>query len=109
VLSDATKSLKTVTILSWIGTYELRQDGNALLEASSKKFLEDLLVVVRNSLEHRRTASTSSVSSVSSTAGSVPPLESSTPARGRSQSIVDDMRYKKERLTLRIINLCTIF
>lgn len=92
MLSDATRSLKSVTILSWSGSYEVRHDGTALVEASCKKFLEDLLVSVRHSLEHRRTESSSSVSSVSSIPGSVPPLESSTPARGRSQSIIDDMQ-----------------
>ena len=96
VLSDATKSLRSVTIMSWVSNYDVKVDGVTLLDSSCKKYLEDMLVVVRHSLERRRNESSSSTSSVGS---SIPPLESSTPVRvrERTQSIDDDMRYEMEK------------
>jgi hypothetical protein len=69
-------------------TYELKSDGQTLTEPSSKKFLEDLLMSVRHTLERKRRASNSSVSSISS----LHPLETSTPQRKKLTSIDEDMK-----------------
>jgi hypothetical protein len=79
-----------VSILSWTASYDVKPDGFTLVESSGKKYLEDLLMTVRHSLERRRNESSSSASSVIS--GKMPPLESSTPLRARSDSMEEDMR-----------------
>ena len=80
-----------IGILNWASEYALRADKITLTEASSKKFLEDLMSVVRRQIERKRTFSTTS----SSSEGSFGPKDSSTPAsKARmkpSTSITRDM------------------
>jgi hypothetical protein len=70
--------------------YDHKPDGVSLTDGSCKKFLEELLVSVRHVLEKRRERATSSSSNSSN--ASMPPLETSTPNRGRKNSFDEDMR-----------------
>jgi hypothetical protein len=52
-----------VFFLNWVSDYEVRFDNRGLTEASSKRFLEELLAMVRRGIDRKRTFSTSSGSS----------------------------------------------
>lgn len=81
-----------MTILTWAANYDVKPDGVTMLEASGKKYLEDMLACVRHALENRKNSS-GSVSSTASTSGSnrnLIPLVTSTPGRGRTRSIDED-------------------
>ena len=81
-----------ISVLRWASDYEVKPDRITLTEAASKKYLEDLLVIVRRGLERKRTFSSTSSSSASSVGA---PKSSSTPARQSkmkpSTSITRDM------------------
>jgi hypothetical protein len=65
-MADALKEYDAVGIMSWVGEYEVLHDNSGLTEASSKKYLEDMLTVVRRGIDRKRTFSTSSGSSTGS-------------------------------------------
>jgi hypothetical protein len=90
-LSDALKEHDEISVMNWMGNYDIRYDDSGLTEASSKKFLEDLLLMVRRGIDRKRTFSSTSSSSASSSKTS--PM-SSTPVRQKmvaSTSITQDM------------------
>jgi len=91
-LSDAIEDCDTITILGWAGEYDLKADKISLSDASSKKYVEDMLTVVRRQIERKRTFSSTSSSSASSISG---PKDTSTPSRQAkmkpSTSITRDM------------------
>jgi hypothetical protein len=90
-LSEALKEYESVSVINWMGDYDVRYDNTGLTEISSKKFFEDLLLMVRRGIDRKRTYSQSS----SSSASSVPdPSLSSTPKSSKmvpSTSITRDM------------------
>jgi hypothetical protein len=58
--------------MNWVGVYDVRYDNAGLTEASSKKFLEEVLAMVRRGIDRMRNFSTTSESSAdSATRGSV--------------------------------------
>ncbi len=65
-MADALKDYDAVGIMHWVGEYEVLHDNSGLTEASSKKYLEDMLTVVRRGIDRKRTFSTSSGSSTGS-------------------------------------------
>jgi hypothetical protein len=80
-----------VTVMNWMGNYDVKYDDSGLTEASSKKFLEDLLLMVRRGIDRKRTFSSTSSSSASSSKTSP---TTSTPVRQKmipSTSITQDM------------------
>ncbi len=87
------KDIRQITIMTWSCIYDVRSDGHTLTDSSSKMFVENLMVYVKDGLEkgHRRTGSSSS-----SKGAQAPPLGSSTPKRGeemiRTNSELEDMR-----------------
>lgn len=87
---EALKEYEAVGFMSWVGEYEVLHDNTGLTEASSRKFLEDMLAVVRRGIERKRTFSTSSGSS----AGSKGRI-SSTPKSGvqSTLNLTPDMAY----------------
>jgi len=92
-LSDAVQDNEMITIVNWVSEYELKPDKISLTEASSKKYLEDLLTVVKRQMERKRTYSSTSSSSASSVGG---PKDSSTPRQAKmkpSTSLTRDMEY----------------
>ncbi len=88
-MCEALKEYDAVGFLSWAGDYEVRPDNTGLTEASSKRYLEDLLTVVRRGIERKRTFSTSSGSSAGSKGSKG--LISSTPRSGAHLNITHDM------------------
>ena len=81
-----------ITVMNWIGDYEVKFDKTSLTEASSKKFLEDLLTVVRRGMDRKRTYSTTSSSSLSPVTTSAPKAWSTpTPRAQQNTSITRDM------------------
>jgi hypothetical protein len=73
--------------MHWVGEYEVLHDNSGLTEASSRRYLEDMLTVVRRGIDRKRTFSTSSGSSTGSK-GRI----SSTPKPGAPNlSITQDM------------------
>ena len=90
--------LKCLKILEWSSDYVPRPEGGGLTDSSAKKYLEDLLTVVRHGLEFRsRTESGSSVVSVQVSApNSASKPSDKTAAKPdkmfRTQSLEDDMR-----------------
>ncbi len=79
-MSEALKEYDSVSFLHWVGDYEVLSDNSGLSEASSRKFLEDLLTMVRRGIDRKRTFSTSSGSSTGSKGSKG--LTSSTPRSG---------------------------
>jgi hypothetical protein len=65
-MAEILKEYDSVGILSWVGDYEVLPDSSGLSESSSRKFLEDMLTVVRRAIDRKRTFSTSSGSSAGS-------------------------------------------
>jgi hypothetical protein len=89
-MAEALKDYDSVGILSWVGDYEVLQDNTGLSGASSRKFLEDMLSVVRRAMDRKRTFSASSGSSAGSKGSKG--LIASTPRSGTSQlNITQDM------------------
>jgi hypothetical protein len=80
-LSDETKGLKSVTILSWSTSYDVKPDGILLTDASCKKYVEDLLVAIRHGLQRRHLESSSSAFN---------PAGTSTPQREKLTSIDEE-------------------
>ena len=82
-----------ISVISWIGDYEVKFDRTTLTEALSKRFLENLLTVVRRGMDRKRTYSTSS--SGSSPVSDAAPRASSTPSRAsmmkQNTSLTRDM------------------
>ncbi len=90
-LSDSLKEYDSISVINWMGEYEVKYDNTGLTEASSKKFFEDLLMMVRRALDRKRTFSSTSSSSASSIAD---PGSFSTPKSSKmvpSTSITRDM------------------
>ena len=80
-----------MTVMNWMGNYDVKYDDSGLTEASSKKFLEDLLLMVRRGIDRKRTFSSTSSSSASSSKTSP---TTSTPVRQKmipSTGITQDM------------------
>jgi hypothetical protein len=91
------KDLDVVSVMNWIGEYDVKTDNSDLLEASTKGYLEDLL-------ERKRTHSVASTSSETSDV----PKGASTPNKvltGRSLSIQQDMRYIEIEIGLNMIRV----
>ncbi len=65
-MMEGLKDYEAVGFMSWVGEYEVLHDNTGLTEASSKKFLEDMLTIVRRGIDRKRTFSTSSGSSAGS-------------------------------------------
>lgn len=96
-LSDATKEMPQVTVLSWSRHYDLRVDGFSLTEVSAKQYLEDMLTAVRHSLERRRVPSNSAVTNEPPTVVKPQRQPPSTPLTSTPlhSSIDEDARYMK--------------
>ncbi len=90
-MSDSLKEYDSVSVMNWMGEYEIKYDDSGLTEASSKKYLEELLVMVRRGIDRKRTFSSTSSSSAAS--DTTPPLSSTPKARMLvpSTSITQDM------------------
>jgi hypothetical protein len=86
-MAEALKEYEAVGIMSWVGEYEVLHDNSGLTEVSSKRYLEDMLTVVRRGIDRKRTFSASSGSSNGSK-GRI----SSTPRSGaQALNITQDM------------------
>jgi hypothetical protein len=108
------REIPSVNILCWASDYDLRSDGFSLSEASQKQYLEDLLTVVRRSLDPQRLpsispkgtpvrTSTPSQPSLSHPSGTV--VRTSTPTHqsqgltlSQSVEIDADVRYMKKKV-----------
>jgi hypothetical protein len=86
---EALKEYEAVGFMSWAGEYEVLHDNTGLTESSSRRFLTDMLSVVRRGIERKRTFSVSSGSSTGSKG------ISSTPKSGvqSTLSLTPDMAY----------------
>jgi hypothetical protein len=71
-----------VFFLHWMGDYEVRRDNSGLSEAATRRFVDELMTMVRRGIDRKRTFSTSSGSSTAS--GQQP--STSTPRPRLSQS-----------------------
>jgi hypothetical protein len=87
-LSDESKGMRGVTLLSWATAYEVQKTDGALTPGACKRYLEDLLGAARHALERRRNESTGSTGSTS---------QKTTPKQREKLSSVDedDIRYEK--------------
>jgi hypothetical protein len=91
-LAEALKEYEAVCVINWVSEYDVRYDNSGLSEPSSKKFLEDLLSMVRRGIERKRTFSSTSSSSGSSAASSAKTQAPATRQRLQpSLSITQDM------------------
>lgn len=85
----ALKDVDQVSVLNWVNEYDVKTDNSGLSDASAKQYLEDLLNVVRCTIERKRSHSVVSTSSESDR-----PKVASTPTRpSRSISIEADIRW----------------
>ncbi len=91
-LSDTLNEYESVSVMNWMGNYESRYDNTGLTEASSKKFLEDLLVMVKRGIDRKRTFSSTSSSSSTSTRASQSASTSSRPRLVSSPGLTRDMQ-----------------
>lgn len=92
MLSDTTKGLRAVTVMTWVANYDVKPDGVTLLDGLCKKYMEGMLMVVRHTLERRRTESGVLISSASGIVGSVPPLDTSTPSHLPFKSVDEELQ-----------------
>ncbi len=85
-LADSVSEYEDVHVLNWAGEYDVKYDNSGLTEPSSKRFLEDLLAMVRRGIDRKRTFSTTSSSSGTSVGSSAKTRATSTPLHEKPQA-----------------------